>query len=346
MATGTGQKALWGLELTTAGAANFGAGGTDINKNFGTALSIPTRDEDPLIEERYGPGSRAVQQFKRGLFKGPLSIEHDLITPFIMEPILGALVQSGSAGAYTFTISEADVHPTIEVDVAETLANGVFRFVQHLGTIIKNAELDVDASATEPLRLKLDCEYAKPMRSNAIPAAFTSAWAADTIAPPTFADAVWKIWNGSSYVALSNVDKMTLKIDQGTELRPAAGNNFPVRAKFGERHYDISCIHLFTDQSVFEDSLYGAVVSGTPAAPGTPNYVGDSTGAHGLQLVITLAGSPAPTYTFTFTQVIVTKHGDPVVGPKDEVLETVDMKAGTCQLVVTNWATAQPIRNH
>lgn len=345
MATGSGQKALWGLELTGAGAANFGGGADVINKPFGTALAIPTRDADPSIMERYGPGSRSVQAYRRGLFKGAMSIEHDLISPWILEPVLGSMTQSGSAGAYTYTFVEADTHPTLEVQVAEVLSPTKTRFVQHLGTAIKSAELDVDPNASDPLRLRLDCEYAQPKRSNAVPAAFTSAYAVETLAAPTFGTAQFKIWSGSSYVNLSNVDKGTIKIDQGTELKPSAGSNFPVRAKWGERHYDLSFIHLFDDPAVFEDALFGAAISTTPTGPADPKYLGgEADGAHGLQLVITMAGSPAPTYTWEFGKVVVTKHSDPVVGPKDEVLENVDLKAGTCSLTVTNWPLAQPDR--
>lgn len=344
MVSGSAQKALWGLELTSAGAANFGLGGSKINKLFGTALSIPTRDLDPAIVDRYGPGSRSVQQYTRGLFKGALSIEDDLITPWLLEPVLGSMAQTGE-GPYTFTFSEADTHPSIEVQVAEVLSATKTRFVQHYGTVVKSAEIDVDANASDPLRLKVDCEYAKPMRSNAVPAAFTSAWAQETLKPPTFGDAVFKVWNGSAYAAISDVDRGTIKIDQGTELKPGAGSSFPVRAKWGERHYDLSFVHLFTDTALFDDALFGAAASATPTAPAAPAYVGDSTGAEGIQVVITMAGSPAPTYTFEFGKVIVTKHSDPVVGPNDEVLESVDLKAGTCSLVVSNWATAQPVRS-
>lgn len=345
MATGANQRALWGLELTGAGAPNFGGGASEINKPFGTALSIPTRDADPSIMERYGPDSRSVQRYRRGLFKGTLSIEHDLISPFILEPVLGSMVQSGLK-PYTFTFSEADTHPTIEVDVAEVLDATHTRFVRHLGTVVKSAEIDVDANASDPLRVRLDCEYAKPVRSSEVPEAFTTAYAnKETLAAPTFANAKFRVWNGSAYVDLSDVDRGTIKIDQGAELKPAVGSNFPVRAKWGERHYDLSFIHLFTDPAVFEDRLFGAAISSTPAAPGEPGYIGgEADGAHGLQLVITMDGTPAPTYTWEFGKVIVVKHSDPVVGPKDEVLESVDLKAGTCSLVVSNWPTEEPDR--
>jgi len=342
MVSGSAQKALWGLELTAGGAANFGAGASKVNKIFGTALSIPTRDHDPSIMDRYGPGSRSVQTYKHGLFKGSMTIEDDLITPSILEPALGSLVVSGGAGDYTYTFSEADAHPTMEVQIAEVLSSSKTRFTQHCGTLVKSAELDIDANSSSPLRLSLDCEYAKPMRSNAVPAGFTSTWAQETKAPATFADAKFKVWTGAAYTEISNIDRGTIRIDQGAELKPSAGSNFPTRARWGERKYELSFVHLFTDPGDFDDALFGAAINGTATAPGAPSYVG--TAAKGVQLVITMAGSPAPTWTWTFTNVIPVKHSDPVVGPSDEVMESVDLRAGACSLVVTKWPTAEPVR--
>jgi hypothetical protein len=65
-----------------------------------------------------------------------------------------------------------------------------------------------------------------------------------------------------------------------------------------------------------------------------------------MQLVLTFEGTPAPTYTFTFTKVMVIDHSNPIQGPKEELMEEVSLKAAACTLVVTNWPTAEPTRFH
>ena len=55
------------------------------------------------------------------------------------------------------------------------------------------------------------------------------------------------------------------------------------------------------------------------------------------------AGTTPLTYTFEFSKCIVTQHSNPVKGPDDELMESVELMASACSLVVIN-APAEPAR--
>lgn len=344
MATGTNAKALWGLELTAAGAANFGQGGTSINKPFGYAQDIAPKVERGM-QRRYNLGSRAPAAYSRGMFSGSVPVSHDLTDPFILELLFGSYVKSGVAGAYTYTFSEEDVLPSAEIQVAETLAASKILFRQLFGCTVKNAGLNIDCKSADPLRLAMELAFANEERSNAIPAAFASAWAVSEAPPMGAFSAKWYAWSGSAYAEIAQTDSIDIKLDHGTELRPSVGSEFPTRQHFGMRKWDISTINLFDDAATYMDALYGNAPGATAAGPGVPKYIGgEADGAHGLKLVLTGQGDTPPTWTFEFSKVIVVSHSNPVKGPDDELMESVELMAGGCSLVVANWPDDEPTR--
>jgi len=48
--------------------------------------------------------------------------------------------------------------------------------------------------------------------------------------------------------------------------------------------------------------------------------------------------------TFELTNVIVTTHSNPIRGAADELMESVEMLAGGCTLVVSDWPDDEPAR--
>ena len=343
MASGANVKALWGLELTAGGAANFGLGAAAINKPFGYNQDIAPSVERN-IDRRYNLGSRAAARYSHGMFVGNLPISCDLTTPFLLELLFGSYTKSG-ADPYTYTFSETDALPSAEVQLAETLDDGVL-FRQLLGCTAKSGSISIDASSNEPIRLSLDMAFANEKRSNAVPAAFNSAWTAsgvDTIEPFMFGHARWYAWTGSAYALIADTDTVDIKIDHGTELKPSLGSESPTRASHGMRKWDISTVTKFNRASPYMDALYGAALSATPTAPGAPKYVGATDGSKGLKLELVAAGTTPLTYSFEFSKCIVTQHSNPVKGPDDELMESVEMMAAACSLTVTN-GPAEPVR--
>lgn len=344
MASGANVKALWGLELTAGGAANFGQGAAAINKPFGYAQDINPSVERG-IDRRYNLGSRAVERYSRGMFVGNLPISCDLTTPFLLELLFGSYAKTG-AGPFTYTFSEEDRLPSAEVQLAEALDDGTL-FRQLMGCVVKNANINIDANSSEPIRLSLDMGFASERRSNAVPSAFNTAWTAggvDTIDPfPQCGSAKWYAWSGSAYVLIADTDTANIKIDHGTELKPSLESEFPSRAKFGMRKWDISTVTKFNRSSPYMDALYGAALSATPTVPGAPKYIGAADGSKGLKLEIMASGATPLTYSFEFSKVVITQHSNPVKGPDDELMESVEMMASACKLIVTN-APAEPAR--
>lgn len=343
MASGANCKALWGIELTAGGAANFGQGAAAVNKPFGYNQDIAPSVERN-IDRRYNLGSRAAARYSHGMFVGNLPISCDLTTPFLLELLFGSYTKTGD-DPYTYTFEETDTLPSAEVQLAETLDDGVL-FRQLLGCVAKSGSISIDANSNEPIRLSLDMAFASERRSNAVPAAFDSAWTAggvDTIEPFMFGHARWYAWTGSAYAPIADTDTVDIKIDHGTELKPSLGSEFPTRASHGMRKWDISTVTKFNRASPYLDALYGAALSATPTAPGAPKYVGATDGSKGLKLEIVAAGTTPLTYTFEFSQCIVTQHSNPVKGPDDELMESVELMASACSLVVTN-APAEPAR--
>ena len=344
MASGANVKALWGLELTAAGAANFGLGAAAVNKPFGYNQDIAPSVERN-IDRRYNLGSRAAARYSRGAFVGNLPISCDLTTPFLLELLFGSYTKSGTE-TYTYTFSEEDRLPSAEVQLAETLDDGVL-FRQLLGCVAKSGNINIDANSNEPIRLSLDMAFANEKRSNAIPSAFSTAWTAggvDTIEPfPQCGSATWYAWTGAAYAPIADTDSVDIKIDHGTELKPSLGSEFPTRAKFGMRKWDISTLTRFNKASPYMDALYGNALSATPTVPGAPAYIGGGDGSKGLKLELVAAGATPLTYAFEFSKCIVTQHSNPVKGPDDELMESVEMMAAACSLTVTN-GPAEPVR--
>ena len=345
MASGANVKTLWGLELTASGAANFGLGAAKVNKPFGYAQDINPSVERG-VSRRGNLGTRSTVRYSRGTFAGSLPVSHDLISPFILELLFGSYAKTGTAGAYIYTFSETDKLPSAELQIAEALEDGNL-FRQLLGCTVKSAEINIDIASSDPIRLSMDMAFASEKRSNAIPAAFTSAWTTESKDPLGGWAAKWQVWNGTAYVDMANTDSVDIKIDHGTELKPSLGSEFPTRQKFGARQWDISTLMTYKASSPYMDAFYGAALSATPTVPGAPKYLGAADGSKGAQLILTgpkPATGSAPTYTFEFTGVQVSKSDNPIKTADDELMESVDLLASACSLTVANWPDDEPAR--
>ena len=103
----------------------------------------------------------------------------------------------------------------------------------------------------------------------------------------------------------------------------------------------MSTITLFDDPSTYMDALYGTPVDGTPSAPDAPKLVG---GDRDKGLRLELTWDDGGMMTFELTSVIVTTHSNPIRGAADELMESVEMLAGACSLVVSDWPDDEPAR--
>jgi hypothetical protein len=350
MAGGGNCNALWGFELTAGGADNFGSGASVINKNFGTALDITDFKYDPTITPRYGLGSRSPQGYKSSRMVTSFGAEFDVQDPYIWELIIGPDATGASnhgTSYYDYVFSEADVLGSMEIQVAETIASGSYLFTELEGVVVQKASMSVDQSSDEPIRLNLSCLAKRPKRSNAIPAAFTSALAADTMQQLSFGNAKWYLASSSSAkgAEIANTDKLDITFDQGFEPKYTLGSKEFQRKFFGERKYEISCINLFDDAGTYMDYLYGDALDGTPTVPAEPQYFqNDSAKGLVLEMVGTQDAALPVTYQWFFTGVMILDHSNPIHGPKDELMEEVRMMAEHCTFYAKNIKEAEPDR--
>ena len=183
--------------------------------------------------------------------------------------------------------------------------------------------------------------FAKELRSNAKPSGWDGKWGIEDRDTVSFAGATWSAWTGSTYKEIAQTESVSISIDHGTELKTSLGSEFPTRASTGIRDWRVSTITLFDDPSTYMDALYGAPVSGTPSAPGAPKLVG---GNKDKGLRLKLMWDDGGMMTFEFTNVIVTTHSNPIRGAADELMESVEMLAGACSLVVSDWPDDEPTR--
>lgn len=334
MASGTNASVVYGFELSAAGADNFGLGGTAINKVFGTNLELSTVELDRSINFRYGPGSRNWTAYKAGKVAGSWKADFDFMDPWIIESIIGGhSTITGTSGAYATTFSEVDVLSSLEIDICQAVVPATTYSLRKLkGCVINSASFGWEGGADEPVKLSLDGVYADEALS--APGSFTAQAAPQQASPICFANcALATSSNGTDYTTIANLDKCDIKIDQGAELKWSGGSMVASRRKFGERKYELSLNNLFDSTSEFLTKVYGA--SGAPSGtnPTPIPYV-----------KATLSAETSATMSWIFTNVIPTKHGQPIKGPADELMEDVELTAQGCSVVLAGWDNTEPVR--
>jgi len=334
MATGANASVLYGFELTSAGAVNFGAGADEVNKEFGYGLEF-SLDTDRSMNFRYGPGSRNWQAAKAGKFAGTWKADFDLCDPWVLEAVIGLHGSiTGSSGSYAATFSESDNPSTLEIDVCQAVVPGTTYALRKLyGCVVKTASFGWEGGSDTPIRMSLDGEYSNEALS--APVSFTAQTLPDQAAPLTFANCTLATSaNGTDYTTITNVDKCDIKIDNGTELRWSGGSDKASRVKYGERKYELSVSHLLTSTATFLEKLFGA--SGGPTAS-NPTAI--------AYLKVTLSAETSATMSWVFTNVIIGKHSNEgITGPADELIESVELTAQSCSVVLAGWDNTEPAR--
>ena len=338
MASGADVQAMWGLELDASGKPKFGGGGL-VNKLLGYNQDISI-DVERGIDRRGNLGTRGTARYSRGGFSGSLRLECDLVQPWLLELMFGSYTKTGTT-KYTYTYTEADVLPSAEFQVLEQLTPSKTLFRQLQGCVVQRGEINVEATTSDPIRLSYEMGFARELRSNAKPSGWDGRWGIEDRDTVSFAGATWSAWTGSSYKEIAQAESVNISIDHGTELKTSLGSEFPTRASSGIRDWRVSTITLFEDPSTYMDALYGAPVKGTPSAPEAPKLVGGNKDK-GLRLKLTW--DDGGMMTFELTNVIVTTHSNPIRGAADELMESVEMLAGGCSLVVSDWPDDEPAR--
>ncbi|OPY30359.1 MAG: hypothetical protein A4E31_00409 [Methanomassiliicoccales archaeon PtaU1.Bin030] len=331
--TGANASVLYGFELTAGGADNFGSGANLVNKAFGYNLDL-SMTSDRSMNYSYGPGSRNWQSAKAGKYNGTWKGDFDLCDPWILETVIGPHgAISGSSGSYAATFSESDSPSTMEIDVCKAVVPGsTYSLTKYYGCSVKEASFGYEAGSDEPIRLSLSGEYSNEALS--APSSFTSQTLPDQAAPIIFANVtVATSSNGTDYTTISHIDKLEVKIDNDTEHRWAGGSDKAVRRKYGERMYDISLTKLFDSSATLKQKLYGNSTGPTASNPTPIPY-----------LKVTLAAEVSATMSWIFTNVYPGRRDEPTAGPKDELTETVDLRAQSCSVVLAGWDTTEPSR--
>ena len=320
--------------MTAGGADNFGSGAQagGLNKPFGYNLEGAEPDLDNSMQFRYGAGSRNFQAAKAGRVIGHINPSFDLTDPWIIEAILGAhSAITGTAGSYACTWSEQDVPLSLEIDICEAVTAATFALRKLLGAIVKRATFDVDATSDTPIRMSLECDYSNEVLS--APGSFTVQPAPQQTAPITFANGtIATSSNGVDYTTIANVDRFSVSIDQGAELKHAVGSRTAARKKYGQRKYELSIVNLFDDVSEFLTKLYGGA-SGPASDPTKINYV-----------KITLTAETSATLTFTFANAYLRTHKQTGNNADDELIESVDLTAQSLSIAMAGWDNTEPTR--
>lgn len=332
MATGAQRSIHWGHEITSGDADNFGLGAQVVNKPFGFAVEAEPELERNM-QYRYGMGARNFQAARAGRIAGRINPAFDLADPWIFEEILGAHgAITGSAGSYATTFSERDVPLSMEVDICQQMAAGVYALRKLYGVTCKRATLGIEAGSDTPLRVSMECDYAKEALS--APGSFTAQALPQQAAPLIFANAMLLTSsNDVDYTVISNIDRIDLTIDQGAELRYALGSGTAVRKRFGQRSYGISIANLFDDVSEFLTKLYGQAGSPLASGPTPINY---------MRLVLT--AEVGGTIQFDLSKVYPNNHAARGNEPNDELTEAVELTAQSLSISISGWDNTEPTR--
>lgn len=314
MATGALANVKWGLETT------FGTKATTIDKLLGYAVEVTSSDVDNNPMPRRGLGSRNIQAIAFGEFKGSMSLKFDLVDPFLFRVMTGGYATSG-AGPYEYTFAEETTLPSFSLTgYIENIDGGADTLRTFLGCVVLDWTLDV-AVGNEPITVTLNIAFA-----DVDDLATTQTAAFPTNLPLTFAHASWQK-DGTTVAFTENV---SLKCNQNTEMRPYLGSRFAVRAKFGDREYEVSTTHYYQTPATYFDVGFGAAGGPTETGSLSPDWTLE---------IIPESGITSDTYTFSFTDGWVSKVSQPIkVG--EDIMEEVTILAASMELVVDSATTA------
>jgi hypothetical protein len=316
MATGAMANLKWGIE----GSTTFKTEATHVDKEFGAAVELSALDMDNDPIGRRGLGSRNIQKFGFGMFKGSFTVAFDLIDPWFLRLVTGGYTPSGSTGNWTHTFGEANILPSFTVyDYVQNIDGLSSTLRKLLGCVVLDAQIDI-AVGNEPVRVTLNCAFADVEEAGDV-----QSWTAPDHDIMIFANAVWQ----KAGSTVSRTENVTLKINQNTEIKPYLGDRSGQRAKFGDREYECSSIHYFGSTGIYLQDFYGATPSTGPV--GTGPIKRDYT------LVVTpAAGQTAFTYNFIYQDGYIQKHGQPMkVG--EDIMEDVTIMATSLSITAEGW---------
>lgn len=313
MATGAQSTLRWGLE------DEFGVDPTTaVALSFGSAVEITSLDYDNDVSPRRGLGSRNFQKMGFGSFKGSMSLKFDLGDPFIFRIMTGGFAGSGT-GTFTYTFAEADILPSFTVyDFVNNIDGGVDKLSKYLGCVVTDWSLDT-AVGNEPVAVTLNIAFANVLE---FPVTEQILIVPDAD-PLMFAHANWK----KDATAIAKVESVSIKCNQGVELKPYLGSRFAQRAKFGDREYEVASINYYGSTSTYLQDFYGAIPNAGPTATGPVPR------AYTLSIVPAAGQNEKTTeYTFTFGDGYATRYSQPKrVG--EDIMEEVSIVPRTLTII-------------
>lgn len=324
MATGAQATLRWGIE------EEFGVDPTTaVSLGFGNAVEITSLDFDNDVSPRRGLGNRNFQKMGFGTFKGSMSLKFDLTDPFVFRLMMGGFVGS-TPGTPEYTFAEQDVLPSFTIyDFVKNIDDGEDKLSKYLGCVVTDWSIDA-AVGSEPITISLNIAFANVLEFPVT----TQPMITFDADPLMFAHATWK--RGTS--ALAKVESISIKCNQGVELKPYLGSRFAQRAKFGDREYEVASINYYGSTSTYLEDFYGAVPATGPKSSGPV--------ARPYKLEITPAAgqnAKTTTYTFEFTDGYATRYSQPkrvgedIMEEVSIVAKSLTVKASSAVTKPTGW---------
>jgi len=279
-ASGISSYILWGAETA------YGTPGTP-NKHFGIDTDFNYTLNNQLKPRRGFKGltgsGRDVAQYTSSILKADVTINGDMNSAAILEPVLGTV----SLGVYSGT----DV--VTSTTIATEIDNDTDRDMTFSGVVFQSMEMK--ATMGDPLTFNLTGEGILYAKDTTIVASTASINAQ----PWTFTGSTFELPTSTAITNL--VEDFTLNIKNNYSLQYGSSRT-PVAATVGNREYSITLNTKYIDDDIFTKAY------GTPGTQPTLNATMTLvfTRPTGTTLTITCTITPIDTYKLTM------KHGNAI----------------------------------